>query len=88
MSEAFPASSIPHSPCPLEAIAGRDVIVFDDMVRTGNTVKECCRLLKEAGAERVVFFVTHFYSSPEVRESLNTRRARRDSDYQHAAVDP
>lgn len=62
----------PLSPCPLEAIAGRDVIVFDDMVRTGNTIRECCRLLKEAGAERVVFFVTHFYSSPEVRESLNT----------------
>ncbi len=62
----------PRSPCPLEAIAGRDVIVFDDMVRTGNTIRECCRLLKEAGAERVVFFVTHFYSSPEVRESLNT----------------
>lgn len=62
----------PSSPCPVEAIAGRDVIVFDDMVRTGNTIKECCRLLKEAGAERVVFFVTHFYSSPEVRETLNT----------------
>lgn len=60
----------PESPCPVEAIAGRDVIVFDDMVRTGNTIKECCRLLKEAGAGRVVFFVSHFYSSPEVRETL------------------
>jgi ribose-phosphate pyrophosphokinase len=27
-------------------------------------------LLKEAGAARVVFFVSHFYSSPEVRETL------------------
>jgi len=62
----------PESPCPVESIAGRDVIVFDDMVRTGNTIRECCRLLKEAGAERVVFFVTHFYSSPEVRETLNS----------------
>ncbi|OFX17201.1 MAG: hypothetical protein A2Z18_08845 [Armatimonadetes bacterium RBG_16_58_9] len=61
------------SPCPLEGIAGKDVIVFDDMVRTGTTIKECCRLLKGAGAGRVVFFVTHFYSSPEVRESLNHR---------------
>ncbi len=60
----------PESPCPVEAIAGRDVIVFDDMVRTGNTIKECCRLLKDAGAGRVVFFVSHFYSSPEVRETL------------------
>lgn len=62
----------PESPCPVESIKGRDVIVFDDMVRTGNTIKECCRLLKEAGAGRVVFFVTHFYSSAEVRETLAT----------------
>lgn len=62
----------PESPCPVESIAGKDVIVFDDMVRTGNTIRECCRLLKEAGAGRVVFFVTHFYSSPEVRETLAT----------------
>ncbi|MCE5197452.1 MAG: phosphoribosyltransferase family protein [Armatimonadota bacterium] len=62
----------PESPCPLESIAGKDVVVFDDMVRTGNTIRECCKLLKEAGAKRVVFFVTHFYSSPEVRECLNS----------------
>ncbi|MDO8683219.1 MAG: phosphoribosyltransferase family protein [Armatimonadota bacterium] len=62
----------PESPCSLEGVAGKDVIVFDDMVRTGNTIKECCRMLKEAGAGRVVFFVTHFYSSSEVREALNT----------------
>lgn len=62
----------PESPCPAEAIEGKDVIVFDDMVRTGNTIKECCRLLKEAGAGRVSFFVSHFYSSPEVRETLAT----------------
>ena len=60
------------SPCPLADIAGKDVIVFDDMVRTGATIRECCRLLKKVGAGRVVFFVTHFYSSPEVRETLNT----------------
>jgi ribose-phosphate pyrophosphokinase len=63
----------PESPCPVEGIAGKDVVVFDDMVRTGGTVTECCRLLKEAGANRVVFFVTHFYSSPEVRENLSTQ---------------
>jgi ribose-phosphate pyrophosphokinase len=61
----------PESPCRLEGIAGKDVIVLDDMVRTGATVRECCRLMKEAGAGRLVFFVTHFYSSPEVRENLN-----------------
>lgn len=59
------------SPSPVETVAGRDVIVFDDMVRTGNTIKECCRLLREAGAVRLIFFVTHFYASSEVRENLH-----------------
>ncbi|MDD4098390.1 MAG: ribose-phosphate pyrophosphokinase-like domain-containing protein [Lentisphaeria bacterium] len=59
------------SPTRLEDISGREVVVFDDMVRTGNTIVECCRSLKEAGASRVIFVVTHFYSSPEVKENLN-----------------
>ncbi len=53
-------------------IAGKDVAVIDDMVRTGNTIMESCKLLKEAGANRVVFFVTHFYSSRECRVNLNS----------------
>ncbi len=60
------------SPCAVEDIAGRDVIVIDDMVRTGTTIRECCRQLKAAGAGRVVYFVTHFYSSPEARENLSS----------------
>ncbi len=60
-----------QSPTPAEGVAGKDVIVFDDMVRTGVTIRECCRLLKDLGARRVVFFVTHFYSSPEGRENLS-----------------
>ncbi len=60
-----------ESPSPMEAIAGKDVIILDDMVRTGGTIKEACRLLKQAGAARMVFFVTHFYGSAEVRENLN-----------------
>ncbi len=59
------------SPTALDAIRGRDVIVFDDMVRTGHTIAECCRYLKENGAARVLFMVTHFYSSPEVKDNLN-----------------
>jgi len=62
----------PESPCSLADVAGKDVVVLDDMVRTGTTIMECCRLLKEAGAARVVFFVTHFYPSQEVRENLNS----------------
>lgn len=62
----------PVSPARPEDIRGKDIIVLDDMVRTGGTIRECCRLLKEAGADRTVFFVTHFQSSPEVRENLHT----------------
>ncbi len=61
----------PESCCPVEGIAGHDVIVFDDMVRTGTTIRVCGRMLKEAGARRVVFFVTHFYASQEGREGLS-----------------
>jgi ribose-phosphate pyrophosphokinase len=62
----------PDSPIQLADIEGRDVIVFDDMVRTGYTIMECCTRLKDAGAKRVVFIVTHFHSSDEVKENLNT----------------
>jgi ribose-phosphate pyrophosphokinase len=56
----------------LEDLAGKDVIILDDMVRTGSTVVECARLLREGNPRKVVFGVTHFYSSPEGRENLNS----------------
>lgn len=59
------------SPTRLEELADREVVVIDDMVRTGNTIVECCKRLKEAQARRVVFVVTHFNSSPEVKENLD-----------------
>ncbi|MCF7854574.1 MAG: ribose-phosphate pyrophosphokinase-like domain-containing protein [Candidatus Pacebacteria bacterium] len=63
---------VSDSPVQLDSLTGHDVIVFDDMVRTGYTIMECCTKLKEAGARRVVFVVTHFHSSDEVKENLNT----------------
>lgn len=57
----------------IDQVKGKDVAVVDDMVRTGNTIMETCKLLKEAGAERVVFFVTHFHSSRECRVNLNAK---------------
>lgn len=61
----------PDSPVQAEAIRDRDVLVLDDMVRTGHTIVECCKVLKDAGARRVIFLVTHFHSSDEVKENLN-----------------
>jgi ribose-phosphate pyrophosphokinase len=56
----------------LEQIEGKDVIVLDDMVRTGSTIVECCRLLRQGNPHRVCFGVTHFLSSAEARENLNS----------------
>jgi ribose-phosphate pyrophosphokinase len=65
-------TAAPDSPTQMEGIRGRNVIVFDDMVRTGNTIMQCCEVLKEAGAARVTFVVTHFHSSDEVKENLSS----------------
>jgi ribose-phosphate pyrophosphokinase len=54
-------------------LTGKDVIILDDMVRTGSTIVQCCEYLKKsANPRRVCFGVTHFYSSYEAREKLNS----------------
>jgi ribose-phosphate pyrophosphokinase len=57
----------------LDGIKGKDVIVLDDMVRTGSTVVECCRLLRKGSPNKICFGVTHFLSSAEARENLNSK---------------
>ncbi len=34
-------------------IKGRTILLIDDILTTGNTINECCRVLKEAGAKKV-----------------------------------
>jgi len=60
-----------ESPTCLHDIKGKDVVVIDDMVRTGNTIVECCKVLQNYEPRRILFFVTHFYSSREGRTNLN-----------------
>ena len=59
------------SPCQLEDVRGKDILILDDMVRTGTTVMETCKILKEYHPNKVVFMVTHFYSSAEVKYVLS-----------------
>jgi ribose-phosphate pyrophosphokinase len=51
-------------------IAGHDVILFDDMVRTGSTVVKTCQFLKGVNPGKLVFAVTHFYASEEGRQKM------------------
>jgi phosphoribosylpyrophosphate synthetase len=38
---------------------GRHIVIVDDLVQTGGTLYETCKVLKEAGASSVNVFVTH-----------------------------
>lgn len=58
------------SPVPLAGLQGKDVVIFDDMVRTGSTIVKACQALRHGRPRRVLFCVSHFYSSEEGRENL------------------
>jgi len=61
----------PESDIGLSDLAGKDVVVIDDMVRTGSTIVKACSLIKTGAPRRIVFLVTHFYTSQEGREKMN-----------------
>jgi ribose-phosphate pyrophosphokinase len=56
-----------ESECTLADIKGHDIVLFDDMVRTGSTVVQACQLLKASQPGKTVFALTHFYASEEGR---------------------
>ncbi len=41
------------------AVARRDVVIIDDLVRSGGTLVECAKALKAAGAYEITVFVPH-----------------------------
>ena len=59
------------SPLNLGDVEGKDVVVVDDMVRTGRTILETCKVIRKGKPRKIVFLVTHFYSSREGRTLLN-----------------
>lgn len=54
----------------LESVRDHDIVLLDDMVRTGSTVVQACEFLRSAAPRRVVFGVSHFYASDEGRQKL------------------
>ena len=60
----------PQSPATFEEIEGKDLIVIDDMVRTGSTIVKCCKILREYNPRKIIFLVTHFHSSKEGRHNM------------------
>lgn len=54
----------------LKDIAGHDIVLFDDMVRTGSTVVQSCQLLKRINPGKTVFALTHFYATEEGRVKM------------------
>ena len=57
----------PESESTFEDIKGHDVVLFDDMVRTGSTVVKACQFIKTINPGKIVFALTHFYASDEGR---------------------
>lgn len=53
-----------------EDIANHDVVLFDDMVRTGSTVVKACQCLRRSSPRRTIFALTHFYASDEGRVKM------------------
>ena len=60
----------PESDAAFDEIEGSDIVLFDDMVRTGSTVVRSCEFLQRVKPRRVVFAVTHFYASGEGRQAM------------------
>ncbi len=48
-----------------DALKGRDVLLLDDVFTTGTTVSECTRVLRRAGAERVLVATVARVFAPE-----------------------
>jgi len=59
-------------------IKGKDVLIFDDMIDTGGSIINACKMLVEKGANKVYALATHgVFSAPN--ENLTAEKRLRDS---------
>jgi len=61
----------------LERVASRPVIIIDDVVSTGVTLRECARCLTAAGAASIDVLAVHALWTPEDEAALRTAGIRR-----------
>ena len=52
-------------------VEGKDCVLLDDMIDTGGTIAGAVRVLKEAGAKKVIIACTHGVFSDPARERLS-----------------
>lgn len=55
----------------LKQLKGKDVVVLDDMVRTGSTIIDCCNILVRSNPRKIIYIVSHFLSSEEIKQKLS-----------------
>lgn len=62
----------------------KHVVIVDDLVQTGGTLKECCKALLSRGAVSVSAYVTHAVLPQESWKSFTTSfKAETDPDFRH-----
>lgn len=52
-------------------VAGRDIIIFDDIISTAGTITQAAEALRKEGAERILAMATHPVFSGKALERLN-----------------
>jgi ribose-phosphate pyrophosphokinase len=57
----------------LDDIEGKDIVIIDDMVRSGATIVNTCNALQEGNPRQNIFIATHFYASDSARKNLSTK---------------
>ncbi len=55
----FNATKVSVDTSKLSSLKGKNVVVLDDMVSTGNTLIEAAKGLKKAGVKKILFITTH-----------------------------